>query len=237
MRDNKHTGRSFNGKGYYIALILCAAAIGISGYLYQKNQSKVQEVSVQETQPMMVVVEPAPEDIPVIAPRETVAPTEVREPVNPVKENPVKVDTPAEPSRKPLKVMSPVEGQEIMPYSVEALSYNETTRDWRTHDGVDLAAQEGTQVCAAAQGKVYTTYEDDNLGHTVVILHNGGYTTRYASLSEDLLVKAGDSVEVGQPIGYVGTSAMVESVMGPHVHFSTSFRDIPMDPAEFLKLS
>ena len=37
MSDNKHTGRSFNGKGYYIALILCAAAIGISGYLYYRN--------------------------------------------------------------------------------------------------------------------------------------------------------------------------------------------------------
>ena len=31
MSDKKHTGRSFNGKGYYIALILCAAAIGITG--------------------------------------------------------------------------------------------------------------------------------------------------------------------------------------------------------------
>ena len=39
MSDNKHAGRG--GKGYYIALILCAAAIGISGYVYyQSTQSK-----------------------------------------------------------------------------------------------------------------------------------------------------------------------------------------------------
>ena len=45
MSDNKRRERSFGGKGYYIALILCAAAIGISGYLYQKNSPEAEEVS------------------------------------------------------------------------------------------------------------------------------------------------------------------------------------------------
>ena len=229
MSDNKRNRRSFIGKGYYIALILCAAAIGISGYLYQKNDQPAEEAAVRETEPLILVMEPAPEDVPVIAPRDTVpapVPETLREETLPEKETP-----------RTLQVMSPVEGKEIMPYSVEALSYNETTRDWRTHDGVDLSAEEGTEVRAAADGKVYTTYEDDDLGTTVVILHEGGYTTRYASLREDILVKAGDQVSMGQPLGYVGTTALVESVMGPHLHFSVSFRDTPMDPAEFLKLS
>ena len=230
MSDNKRNHRSITGKGYYIALILCAAAIGISGYLYQKNQSKAQEVSLQETEPYIMVVEPVPEDLPVIAPREL--PPETEAPAMLQETGPAK-----EPESQTLKVMCPVAGKEVMPYSVEALSYNETTRDWRIHDGVDLAADAGTEVCAAADGTVYTTYEDDNLGHTVVILHSGGYATRYASLQEDLLVKAGDQVTMGQPIGYVGTTALVESVMGPHVHFSVAYRDIPMDPADFLSLS
>ena len=231
MNDNKRNRRGFTGKGYYIALILCAAAIGISGYLYQKNKPQVQEVSLQETEPMIVVMEPTPEDLPVIAPRETEeAPRPEPDPV-------LQETEPAEPARKALQVTSPVAGQEVMPYSIEALSYNETTLDWRTHDGVDLAAEEGTEVCAAADGKVYTTYEDGAMGSTVVILHDGGYATRYASLREDLKVQAGDKVVMGQPIGYVGTTALVESVLGPHVHFSVSCRDQPMDPADFLKLS
>ena len=230
MSNNNRSNRSVSGKGYYIALILCAAAIGISGYLYQKNQPRSQEVSLEETQPMVVVMEPAPEDLPVIAPRET---TEVfRE--SPQEASPVRETLPQ--VQEPLKVMSPLAGQEIMPYSVEALSYNETTRDWRTHDGVDLAAEEGTDVCAAADGKVYTTYEDDNLGNTVVILHDGGYATKYASLQENLSVKAGDHVTMGQVIGHAGTTALVEAAMGPHVHFSVSYRDTPMDPADFLNL-
>ena len=229
MSDNKRRERSFGGKGYYIALILCAAAIGISGYLYQKNRPQTEQVAVRETEPLIVVMEPTPEDVPVIAPRETQAPTTAPALLQETE--------PEEEAEKTLKVMSPVNGMEIMPYSVEALSYNETTRDWRIHDGVDLSAEEGTQVVAAADGRVYTTYEDDDLGTTVVVVHDGGYATRYASLREDILVKAGDTVKMGQPLGHVGTSALVESVMGPHVHFSVSFRDTPMDPAEFLKIS
>ena len=52
MSDNKHTRRGFNGKGYYIALILCAAAIGISGYLYYQNTAQQEQtLLLQEEEP------------------------------------------------------------------------------------------------------------------------------------------------------------------------------------------
>ena len=47
MSDNKHAGRG--GKGYYIALILCAAAIGITSYVYYRNANRAEEVSIQES--------------------------------------------------------------------------------------------------------------------------------------------------------------------------------------------
>ena len=119
---------------------------------------------------------------------------------------------------------------------MEALSYNETTRDWRVHNGVDIAAETGTQVCAAADGEVYTVYEDDSMGYTVVIRHEGGYTTKYSSLSKDVAVQSGDTVTAGQAIGYVGDTALVESTLGSHVHFSVTCQDEPMNPADFLAL-
>ena len=70
----------------------------------------------------------------------------------------------------------------------------------------------------------------------MVIRHEGGYTTRYSSLREDLAVAPGDEVVMGQTIGYAGDTALVESVMGAHVHFSVSCQDQPMDPAEFFAL-
>lgn len=132
--------------------------------------------------------------------------------------------------------MSPVSGDEIFGYSMEALSYNQTTRDWRVHNGIDLAAEEGAEVCAAADGEVYTVYEDDAMGNTVVIRHSDGYTTKYSSLSENLAVKAGDKVTMGQTIGYAGATAIVETTLGSHVHFSVTQNDEPVDPAAFLAL-
>jgi len=230
MSDNKRTGRGVFGKGYYIALILCAAAIGITGYLYNRNASEMDSnLQAEHAEATVPANRPLPEDIAVIAtqpegtpgtPQPTSAPTETTKPT----------------VSKALKTAAPVSGQTLMGYSMEALSYNQTTRDWRVHNGVDIAADEGTEVCAAADGEVYTIYEDDTLGHTVVIKHAGGYVTRYASLSEDLAVKTGDQVTVGQVIGTVGSTALVETTLGPHVHFSVSYQDTPMDPAEFLAM-
>ena len=89
-------------------------------------------------------------------------------------------------------------------------------------------------VGAAAAGEVYSVYEDEMLGMTVVLVHDGGYTTRYCSLGDDVAVAAGDRVEAGQTIGYVGTSALTESSIGDHVHFSVSCNGKSIDPLEFL---
>ena len=226
MSDNKHTCHGFGGKGYYIALILCAAAIGITSYVFYRNTDKSEEVLVQEAEYIPVGTMTAQKDVPVLA---TEPSAEATRPT-------VTEQTLPAPEKKTLKTQSPVSGEELFGYSMEALSYNATTRDWRVHNGVDIAAEEGTPVCAAADGEVYTVYEDDILGHTVVIRHDGGYTTRYSSLSSDLAVSAGDPVTVGQTIGYAGTTALVETTLGSHVHFSVTCQNQPMDPAEFLAL-
>ena len=206
MSSNNNSGRIFAGRGYYIALILCAAAIGITGYLYSRN--------LNETKETMKVVgsEPSSE-----------AATEASQPAS------------EEPTEKPvLKTAAPVAGQTVAEFAADCLGYNETTRDWRTHAGLDIAAEEGAQVCAAAAGTVYSVYDDEELGMTVVITHDGGYTTQYASLAAEVSVTPGDAVALGQPIGTVGTTALLESALEPHVHFSVTCNGDPMDPQEFL---
>ena len=229
MSDNKRTGRSFNGKGYYIALILCAVAIGISGYLYYQNtQPQEESLLVQEEPQEQLLLDAAgTEALEAIATQPTM--TEgTAQPVQPSTQ-------PAQ--KQPLKTAAPVDGQTLAEYAMDCLSYNETTRDWRVHNGVDIAAQEGTQVLAAAEGTVTRVYEDEILGYTVEIRHEGGYTTRYASLAEDVSVQEGDTVKLGQVIGCVGSTALVETVLGPHVHFSVTCQDAPMDPNDFLNLA
>jgi len=224
MSDNKRNG-AFAGKGYYISLLLCAAAIGLAGFLYY---SSVEEEAPGLQQPQAEATAPAEQalqDVPVLAtepaPKPTVPSTEA-------------ASAPTE--KRHLKTAAPVSGEEVYGYSMEALSYNQTTRDWRVHNGVDIAAEAGTAVLASADGEVYTTYEDELLGYTVVIRHEGGYTTKYSCLSEELSVSPGDLVSMGDVIGTVGETALVETVLGPHVHFSVTYQNEPMDPAEFLTL-
>ena len=96
-----------------------------------------------------------------------------------------------------------------------------------------IAAEAGTPVTAAADGVVYTIYEDDSMGMTVVIRHEDGYVTRYSSLDQTVEVVSGQSVKLGQTIGYVGETALLETAEGSHVHFGVTCNDEPMDPAEF----
>ena len=218
--------RNRNTKGYILGLVLCAAAVWITGYAFYQSTNQVQEASVQETYEDVLVGTIGTEDVPVIA-------TQPQEATN----APAATETsPAPTEKRTLKTMSPVEGAPIFGYSMEALSYNQTTRDWRVHNGIDLAAEDGAPVMAAADGEVYTVYEDDTLGHTVVIRHNDGYTSCYSSLSDQISVKPGDQVVMGDTIGYAADSAIVESTLGSHVHFSVTHYDEPMDPEEFLNL-
>ena len=121
-------------------------------------------------------------------------------------------------------------------YSVQALCYNQTTRDWRVHAGVDFPAEAGTEVCAAAAGTVTAAYTDDLLGPTVEIRHQGGYTTRYSSLEKELAVAPGDPVQAGQVIGRAADTALVETALGSHLHFAVTSQGKTMDPMEFLAL-
>lgn len=217
--SNEKSNKQILGRGYYIAL-LCAAAVGLCGFLYYRSASR-EPAALRDPGASLSATLPGDDaqavggDPQILMPDGT-APVSATEP-------------------KILRTASPVEGQTVAMYSVDALSYNQTTRDWRTHDGVDIAAEAGTKVCAAADGEVYTVYEDETMGMTVVIRHAGGYVTKYASLAEEVSVAPGDKVQLGDPIGTVGTSALLENAVGEHVHFSVTCNDKAVDPAEFLK--
>ena len=213
-------GRSFGRKGYYIALILCAAAIGISGYLYYRavNQTDVPQLN----NPAGTL--PPDNDIQAGATLPAGDETQGR---------PTENTTPV---KKPMPISRPLAGETVHDYAMDCLSYNETTRDWRVHNGIDIAAEAGTTVCAAAPGTVYTVYQDETMGYTVVIRHDDGYVTKYSSLAEDIPVAAGDTVNMGTAIGTVANTALLESAVGDHLHFAVTHNDEPMDPIAFLNM-
>ena len=230
--NNKNPGTAAKYAACILALVAIAA--GVIVYMTQQGDQSVQEAAIQEPMVENLAASTQAAQIPEPSGSSPSVPTTV--PSRIPETTQAATQATAAPAPGALKTALPVPGDTIGEYAMDCLSYNETTRDWRVHNGVDLAAEEGTPVGAAADGTVYTTYEDDTLGHTVVIRHDGGYTTRYSSLREDLCVNPGDEVTLGQTIGYAGDSALVETVMGSHVHFSVSCQDEPMDPAEFFAL-
>ena len=217
MNSKKNIRRFFAGKGYYIALILCAAAIGISGYLYYRNAS-----------------DPALNDPALNAGDSDLQAMATKPSADPSTDPSV---NPSDQEKPKLKTCKPVQGEIALDYAMDRLCYNPTTRDWRVHNGIDITAAEGTAVCAAADGVVYTTYDDEGYGTTVVICHDGGYVTMYSSLDSDVSVKAGDTVKLGQTIGYVGSSALLEVSVGDHVHFCVTHNDQSVDPDDFFAMS
>lgn len=220
MNENKRF--SLSQGGYYAIILLCAAAIGIAGIYYQSMARKTADAPAAAQTAVIMPTEAAVE---AMAPQRAVLPQPKMEEIVP--------EVSVEPWK--LRAASPVDGNAVMDYAVETLSYNPTTRDWRTHEGIDLAAPEGTEVKAAADGTVQSVFEDDSMGTTVVIRHGGDYVSRYSSLSAPC-VAAGDYVLMGQTIGQVGESAVLENAIGSHVHFAVSYQDSPMDPNAFLTM-
>ncbi len=212
MQNKNSKKGKFAGKGYYIALILCVVAIGISGYLYSLGEN---DPSMQDPNATVDVMNPGES--------ENTGPSS-------------SVPAPTEPTKNPFRTGKPVSGNILMDYAMDCLCYNPTTRDWRTHDGMDFAAEAGSPVKAAADGTVYTVFTDDSMGTTVVIRHDNGYVTTYASLDKDVSVSAGDKVTLGQTIGKASNSAFMENALGDHVHFAVTCNGQSVDPEDFFDL-
>lgn len=228
---NEHKPFHFSQKGWYLSLIACAAVIGIAGFIFQRNVTiRPNTADTASVIPAAARPAAANAELPEQAVVEVMAPQPIRQ------EFQNNADVQEESVHQGIRTASPVDGASIADYAMEVLSYNETTRDWRTHDGIDLAAPEGTPVTAAAAGSVQAVYDDDTMGTTVVVHHGSGYVTRYSCLSADTKVAAGDYVDLGQQLGQVGESAILENAIGTHVHFSVTHNDAPMDPNDFLAL-
>jgi len=228
----------FDGTGAYIALFLVVTALAVAGYWTLIPHSVVDEPVVEETTPVPAPIAPISVMPEPVAKTPTI-PEPEPEPAAPVQSavevevlDDIYVDVAPTP---PVLIVDPLVGETVAAFSMDALQYSPTMGDWRTHDGVDIAADPGTQVCAASSGTVLDVRDDEWMGTTVVISHDGGYDTVYANLQSTPTVEVGDYVTAGQVIGSVGKTALGESAEPPHLHFGVTKDGEYVDPSEFLK--
>lgn len=118
-------------------------------------------------------------------------------------------------------LIRPLEGRVTSPFG---------KRGGRLHDGIDIPARAGTPILAARSGRVIFSGVIRGFGNTVTIDHGKGFVTRYSHNCSNL-VKKGDWVRRGQPIGKVGRTGRSTC---NHLHFSILINGKAINPEKYL---
>lgn len=101
----------------------------------------------------------------------------------------------------------------------------------RMHNGIDLAAAQGTPIYATRAGKVTrTSYQAGGAGNYVSINHLDGFSSIYMHMTH-YVVSQGQNVSQGQLIGYVGSTGIST---GPHLHFGISYAGTYVNPLAYV---
>ena len=130
-------------------------------------------------------------------------------------------------------LMWPIAGNIVMNYSMDSTILHKTLGTYKTNPAINISAEVGTNVGAAASGIVQSIYDSEETGTTMVIAVGSGYVTTYGLL-DNLAVEEGDSVTAGQVIGTVGAPTAYYVEEGPNVYFAVSKDGTPIDPTEYL---
>lgn len=103
-------------------------------------------------------------------------------------------------------------------------------RDSKNHKGIDIGADEKSEICSMFDGKVIISENDKSYGNYIVISHDNGVKTLYAHCSE-LLVKKDDTIKAGQKIGIVGETGDADGI---HLHLEIIVNGENIDPQKIL---
>lgn len=138
------------------------------------------------------------------------------------------------PQTNPENMQMPCNGVILEECSLDDLVYCSTMDDWRTHNGIDIAAAEGEPVKAAATGTVSQVYEDELLGIVVTLDHGNGITSLYGNLQSYDFIRTGTTVQAGDIIGGVGKPGALEADKEPHIHFEVYKNGAIQNPSDFI---
>ncbi len=215
------------GSGFYIAICCCVVIIAAVGYA---NRVSVNEETVPEQQVAQATMVPEK----VAEEKKTVAAATAKPKPTPEVKAQAEAVSKGVKTEEKVVFSAPVKGKVIEEFSGDDLVYNESLKDWRSHSGVDFAADIGEKVVCSAAGVVEKVF-DSELGHCVVIDHKNGYRTMYANLKEDTGLSEGDDIAAGDVVGMVGDTALGDSTDLPHLHFEIMKKNESLNPVDYLE--
>jgi len=154
-----------------------------------------------------------------------------------------KADSVADQTEKAVEVMSvpavfikPLNGYVSNQYNPDTPEYSVAMNDYRTHIGIDIDSDIGTDVKAVSDGVVAEVTDDPLMGKTVVINHADNVQSIYMNLQEaipkDIVV--GATVKGGDIIGGVGDTSLIEGTDVPHLHFEMKKDGDYVNPMDYI---
>lgn len=244
-------------KGFYFALLGCVLAAALtSAWAIRTMVSRMSRndsslLQQQEESPwQQQTEEPAPE----LAPEPATRPVEGKKDDVPITDGPnaaqqqpsggSSLQEPAEmqPEPEPSAEQSgayvsgygwPVQGGVSQGMSGDDLVYNKTLKDWRTHNGTDIACQPGAEVTASMGGKVTGLTNSGTFGTVVEVTDSEGRVWRYCGLAPQTAVGMDDTITTGQTLGTVGT-VEAEQGDGAHLHLEILQDGKYLDPEKLI---
>lgn len=230
---------AMKGKGFIVALALSVAAVGFSTYYAYNNimngfggeNSDELFIEVDKNQPgVPLVTTTAQSTIPSATTATTTPPQ-------------TSANTGTEPQTEPANNFfaassprtMPSDGEIINEYSDGELVKSQTLNLWQTHDGVDIAAEIGTDIKACAEGQILNIWEDALWGVCVSIDHGDGHISSVYGLDANVPVSIGQEIACGDIIGKAGNTAECECKLAPHIHFEVKKDGGFINPLSFIE--
>jgi murein DD-endopeptidase MepM/ murein hydrolase activator NlpD len=235
--------RFMSSKGFYAAIAVCLVGAGVATWLAVDRTI----TGIEDSNSRMIDSDTSFSEFPIVEEVEKKVPKipEVSTPkvssssstssTPPSSSAPASVpEEPSAPVEGPppspnLVYTLPVKGDIVNQYSNGELVKNMTLGDWRTHDGVDIAAEVGADIYAIADGAVEEIRHDALWGTVLTLTHIDGKISIYAGLSDVVPVKEGDMVLAKSVIGRLD-GVPCEMSDESHLHFSMKQDNAWMDP-------
>ncbi len=261
--DKNILQKFWEGKGFYLALVIVIIGAALASYLsISAMMQRLQNTTEQQITPLPQIEEEnntiwnepfadaqvREEEVPITPPSsssEQVSSSEVQNTLasqSVLSTQPQSVPVPSEALVQPQELQTaqasiwvwPLDGATLQAYSANELVYNESMGDWRTHNGVDIAAKEGTVIKAPADAKVVYAQHDAQWGGVVELVKDD-ITVRICGI-DNIKVKEGDEVKQGAQLGESG-EIPVESALDAHVHIEIKQAEEYKDPLAFFSLN
>ncbi|MBR1742126.1 MAG: M23 family metallopeptidase [Lachnospiraceae bacterium] len=125
-------------------------------------------------------------------------------------------------------------GEVLLKYSMDKTVYFQTLAQYKYNPGILIRAEAGTEVKAAADGKVTAVSEDDDHGTVIQMDLGNDYMVTYGQVT-DVKVKAGDEVKEGDVIAKVSEPTKYFSEEGTHLYFQVNQGKNTVDPMLLLR--